>query len=93
MIVDVPVNLNILHNFSKQASTVVSSKYSTFHLFGLFATFIFLDYILEITKPSCEIDAIILVSVVFHDAIVTIRVSLRLLHLNQIITSVTLQMA
>jgi len=44
VIADVPVNLNIL-SFSKQASTVVTSNfhksYSTFHLFRLFAAFIF----------------------------------------------------
>jgi len=45
VIADVPVNLNILNSFSKQASTVVTSNfhksYSTFHLFRLFAAFIF----------------------------------------------------
>jgi len=43
----------------------------TLHLFRLFATFSLLGYISEITTPIFEIDAIILVSVVFHDAIFT----------------------
>ena len=93
MIVDAPVNLNILHNFSKQASAVVTSKLLHFPPFQTFRNFHLLGYISEITKHIREIDAIIFVSVVFHDAIVTTRTSLRLLHLNQIVTSVTLQMA
>jgi len=93
VIVDVSVNVNILCHFSKQASTVVTSKLLHFPPFQTFRNFHFLGYISEITKPICEIDAITLVSVVFHDAIVTTRTSLRLLHLNQIVTSVTLQMA
>jgi len=34
-----------------------------------------LDYISEITTPMCDIDAITLVSAVFHDAIFTTRTS------------------
>jgi len=65
---DFPISLNLLFNFSKQASTAVASNfhksYYTFHLFRF----------------------------LFHDAIFTTRAS-RLLHLNKIVTSVTLQMA
>jgi len=93
VIVDVPVNLNILHKFSKQASTVVTSKLLLFPPFQNFRNFHFLGKISEITKPICEIDAIIHVAVEFHDAIVATRTPLRLLLLNQIVTSASLQMA
>jgi len=104
VIVDVPLNLNILYNFSKQTSTVVNNKYNKitstavtsklihFPPFLTFRNFHFLGYISEITKPISEIDTIILVSVVIHLAVATIITSLRLLHLNQFVTSVTLQM-
>jgi len=66
---------NLRFYFLKQASTVVASNfhesYSTLHLFRLFATFSLLGYISEITRPICETDTIILVSVIFHDAIFT----------------------
>jgi len=52
-----------------------------------------LGYVLEITTPICDIDAIILVSAVFHDAIFTARTPRGSLHLNQIVTSLTLRMA
>jgi len=75
VIVDLPISLNLLFNFSNQATTVIPQmsikSYSTFHLFRLFATFNLSGYISEITAPVCEIDATILVSVVFHDAIFT----------------------
>jgi len=58
------ISLNLLNNFTKQTSTVIASKfhksYSTFHLFGLFATFNLLGYISEITTAVCEIDATVL---------------------------------
>jgi len=62
-------------------------------LFRLLETFNWLGYISEITTPICDIDAITFVSAVFHDAVFTTRTSWGLLHLNQIVTSVTLQMA
>jgi len=43
------------------------------HLFRVFAAFSLLIYISKITTPICEIDAIILVSVVFQDAIFTTK--------------------
>jgi len=61
--------------------------------FRLFANFNLLGYISEITTPICDIDAITLVSAEFHDEIFTTRTSWVLIHLNQIFTSVTLQMA
>jgi len=52
-----------------------------------------LGYISKITTPICDIDAITLVSAVFHDAVFTKRTPSGLPHLNQIVTSITLQMA
>jgi len=49
-----------------------------------------LDYISEITTPACEIDATIVVSLVYslcHDAIFTTRTSWGFFHLNQNVTS------
>jgi len=40
-----------------------------------------LGYISEITTPVCDIDATLLVSVVYHDAIFTTRISWGILHL------------
>jgi len=75
--VDLLISLNLLFKISKQASTAIASyfhkTYSTSHLFRLFATFNLLGYISEIRTPVCEVDATILVSVVFHDAIFTTR--------------------
>ena len=72
MIVDLQISLKLLHNFSKQASSVVAANfyesYSTSHFF---ANFRLLGYISEITTPMCDIDAITLISAVFHDAIFT----------------------
>ena len=75
MMVDLTISLNLLFNFPKQASTVVASNVlrKLFH-FRLFATFNLLGHISEITTPTCDIDAITLVSEVFHDAIITTRV-------------------
>jgi len=60
VIADLPITLNLLFNFSKQARTVETSNfhksYYTFHLFGLFATFNLLGEISEITTPICETD-------------------------------------
>jgi len=95
VIVYLPISLNLLFNFSKQASrpAVVASNvhesYSTLHLFRLFATFNLLGYISEITTPICEIDALTLVSVVLHDAIFSTTTPWDSLHLNHIVTSVT----
>jgi len=95
MIVDLPISLNLLFNFSKQATTVVASKRLRKPLFRLLAAFSLLDCISEISTPICDTDAITHVSAIFHDAIstTTTRTSRVLLHLNQIVTSVTLQMA
>jgi len=42
VIVDLPIRLNLLFNFTKQANTVIASnfheRFSSFHLFRLFAT-------------------------------------------------------
>jgi len=87
------MNLNLLFNFSKQASTVVAwnfhESYSIFHLFRLFETFILLyGYISEIITPICESDAT-RTSNFRHKNIMRLTVC----HFNRIITSVTLQMA
>jgi len=72
------IALNLLFNFSKQTSTVADSSFHEITpLFRLFTTFNLLGYISEITASICEIDAT--------------RTSWGLLHLNQIVTSVTLQ--
>jgi len=93
MIIDLPISLKLLFNFSKQASSVVAANlYKVIPLFRIFANFNLLGYISEITTPISNIEAIIFVSVVFHEAIFTTRTSWGLLHLNQIATYVTLQM-
>jgi len=76
---DLPISLNLLFNFSKQATAVVVSNfyksYSTFHHFRFFATFNLLGYIYlrKYHTNLRKIDAIILVSVAFHEAIFTTR--------------------
>jgi len=76
VIVGLPISLNLLFQFTKQASTVITSNFhesfSIFHLFRL-DNFNLLGYISEITTPVCETGATILVSVVFHDAVFTTR--------------------
>jgi len=80
MIIDFPITLNLLMNFSKQASTVVASKIFTkvfppSHLFKLFATLICWLYLRNYDANLCEIDAIILVLVVLCDTPFTTRTS------------------
>jgi len=66
MNIDLSISLNLLFNFSKQASTEVASNFhESYSTFKNFATFNMLDYISEITTPFCEIDAITLVSAVY----------------------------
>jgi len=49
MIVDLPIGLKLLLNFSKQASSVIAANfYVSDPLFSLFANFNLLGYILEI---------------------------------------------
>jgi len=76
MVVDLPISLKILLNFSKQASSVVAANiYESDPFFSLFANFNLLGYISEITTPICDIHTITLVSAEFHDAIFTTRTS------------------
>ena len=95
VIADLPISLNLLLIFqNRQVATVVYPKTSTkvipLSTFLDFCNFQFVRvYLRNYDTDLCKIDTTILVSVVFHDAIFTTRTSWSLLHLNNIVTSVT----
>jgi len=60
---------------NKEALQQPETSTKVISLFRLLVTFNLLGYTSEITTPICDIDAITLVSAVFHDAIFTTRTS------------------
>jgi len=95
VIVDLPISLKLLSIFqNRQVAAVVYSKTSSkvipLSTFLDFCNFQFIRlYLRNYDTDLCKIDTIILVSVVFYDAVFTTRTSWSLLHLNEIVSSVT----